>query len=103
MTDMERRVLSRLDPELSDEELGEANNTLMRYAALVTRIIERGHNERREAQRGRWREIAVGFGTAAGVSSAIIGQVPGKPGGTWAYTVIVVTARSGARNDRPHP
>lgn len=51
MTEKERQELHRLYPELSDEQLEEAHETLMRYATLLVRMVERRNIERKEANR----------------------------------------------------
>lgn len=49
MTNGNKRELRRLYPELTDEELEEVDETLTRYAALLVRMVERRHNERKES------------------------------------------------------
>lgn len=52
MNNKETEELRRLYPGLSDEELEEVQETLTRYAALLVRMVERRHNERKGSNGG---------------------------------------------------
>lgn len=52
MSDSDINMLRGLYPELSEEQLEEAHETLTRYAALLVRMVKRCHNERKECNRG---------------------------------------------------